>query len=212
MRYFFAIVIILCSCTSNDDRSNQKQVAIHKETAATQTYYSKEISSNVNIINTTGRKIIVLYNSVDGFLPKSDTNALHFSTECMGCEPVQLYKDHLVFAHQMEVFPDRTTFHKKELTSIDSSGYIKRVSGYGNEKSVSFSFSDGKGSIKHIRQSCNDAELKEVVLIYRDGEVKINNVLNASFFEYDLNKDGRPEQFIFASRNCSQELAIIQIL
>jgi hypothetical protein len=166
-----------------------------------QTFDRKEITVDENIVNTSAHKVFILYNSAKNFLPTTDTIGRHFFTECMDCEPVQTYQDHLLFASQMEIYPEKSAFHKEKLPVSNSMSSIKRVNSYGNEKIVNFSFSDGAVKIKHIKQSCNDAELKQVILYYKDGEVKISNVLNASFFQFDLNKDGKQEQYILANRN-----------
>ena len=113
MRYFIAFAIVLCSCTSNDDRSIQKQVVIRKDTAKAQTYYSKEIGSNASVVNTADRKIMVLYNSVDGFLLTSDSHAVHLSTECMDCELEKCFRSCCSCAGTNEVAGFHMTYRVK---------------------------------------------------------------------------------------------------
>jgi hypothetical protein len=211
MRYVLIFIISLYSCTSgNEVKPTKKEAAIKNEQIAVPTFKGEEISSDINIVNTTGRKVSVLYNSVEHFLKNTETAGVYFITECMGCEPIQPYQDHLLFGQQLEIFKDHVVFHKEKLPT--NSSIIKRIETHGDGKAVSFSFHGGKGRINYIKQSCNDADLYKVILQYGVGELKIKNVLNASFFEYDLDRDGKLEQYILANRNCSQELAIIRVL
>lgn len=204
-------IIFLHGCTSNQKvKSTQQKPAFKNGQLTSSTYNAKEIRSDTNIVNGTSREISVLYNSVDNFLKRTDTVGVYFVTECLGCQPMQPYQGHLLFGNQLEIFTDHVVFHKaKVLTDTPS---IKRVESYGVPKVVNFSFNEGRGRITYIKQSCNDADLYKVALHYGREEITIRNVLNASFFEYDLNRDGNPEQYILAHRNCSQELAIIRIL
>lgn len=175
-------------------------------------YSSKEIITDTNIVNKSGRRIVALYNSVDDFLEKTDTAGLHFPTECMICEAVIPYENNLLFANQLELSAAKAIYNKLEHPSMDSVKAIRRVGSYDNRNTVRFHFSVGTGQIRHLGQSCNDAYLKEVVLKYEQGDLKIRNVLNAEFFEYDMDRDGQLEQYILAMRNCSQELAVLQVL
>lgn len=175
-------------------------------------YRSIEIVTDTNIVNTSGRRIIALYNSVDHFLTSTDTSHFRFSTECMICEAVTPYEDHLLFANRLELSATKAIYRKLEHPSMDTIKAIRRVGSYDNFNTVRFHFSRGTGKIRHLGQSCNDASFKEVVLNYEQGDIKIRNVLNAEFFEYDMDKNGEPEQYILAMRNCSQELAFLQIL
>ena len=210
MRYVLIIIIFFFGCTSDRKvKPSKKDISVKSEQVTTSTYDIQEINADTNIINTAHREISILYNSVDHFLKKTDTAGVYFITECLGCQPVQPYKDHLLFGNQLEIFTDHVVFHKEKI--LTNTPYIKRVESYGDRKPVKFSFLEGGGRINYINQSCNDADLYNVSLQYNSDEVKIGNVLNASFFEYDLNKDGEPEQYILASRNCSQELAVIRI-
>jgi hypothetical protein len=211
MRYVLIIIIFLYGCASDRKvKPSKKNIAVKSEQVTTSTYNSQEINAETNIINTAHRDISVLYNSIDHFLKRTDTTGVYFITECLGCQPVQPYQDHLLFGNQLEIFTDHVVFHKEKILTDTPS--IKRVESYGDRKPVKFSFLGGRGRINYIKQSCNDADLYTVNLQYNNGEVKIGNVLNASFFEYDLNKDGKPEQYILANRNCSQELAVVRIL
>lgn len=207
----FLLTLLLSACNPEGEESN-KSTAVSKPSTKDFVIASKEIDTDIDIVNTTNRKITVLYNSIKNFLIKSDSVGRYFRTECMGCEPLHRYKGHLIFGKQLQIFPGGTSFSNTELPIQMTDTLISRVDGYGMKTTIKFQFSNGKGNIQHIKQSCNDAELKKVTLNYPNGKVVINNVLNASFFEYDLNKDGVKEQFILANRNCTQELAIIQIL
>ena len=94
----------------------------------------------------------------------------------------------------------------------DTAGFIKMRGSYGNNKPIVFSFRGGGGTFRHEKMSCSDADLKKAVLKYKEGTITIRHLLNPSFFEYDLDRDGEPEQFIISSRNCTQELTILRFL
>ena len=211
MKYLI-LFFLLAGCTLRQDAPNTETVNAKEIQTPERVYYSKEAGADTDIINESGHMVVVEYNSTNNFLLKTDTTGVHFSTECMVCEQIMPYKDHLVFANQMEMFPDKASFNQQELNFSDTAKAVKTIGSYGRSGIVRFPFSEGNGTIKHLKQSCNDADLKEVTLHYTTGDLKIKNVLNASFFEYDLDKDGKLEQFIMGTRNCSQELAIIRIL
>ena len=209
---YLVLFFLFAGCTLRQDAPNTESVKTKEVQTPDRVYYSKEAGADTNIINTSGHRVVVQYNSTDNFLLKTDTTGVHFLTECMICEPIMPYKGHLVFANQMEMFSDKASFNQQELIFPDTVKPVKTICSYGRSGIVKFPFSGGNGTIKHLRQSCNDADLKEVTLHYTIGDLKIKNILNAAFFEYDLDKDGKLEQFIMGTRNCSQELAIIRIL
>jgi hypothetical protein len=213
MKRLLILLILFWSCSPKQQEKQAGEVKkSNTNLTADSVYVSHEIISDTNIVNSSGHKIVALYNSINNFLSKTDTVGVHFSTECMMCEAVVPYRNHLIFANQLNLSPEKAVFNKAELSLLDSIESIKRVGSYGSFSTVNFTFSNGTGVIKHVGQSCNDAYFKEVTLKYKQGYIKIKNALNAEFFEYDLDNNGKLEQFILAMRNCSQELAVLQIL
>ncbi len=214
MKYIWLLITLLYGCQSSPPAKKQEVVVQKLAQPKEKVYASIEIVADSNITNTSNHKIFVQYNSVDRFLLKNDSVGIHFPTECMVCQSMKIYKGHLLFANQLEIFTEKTSLRDTRL-SIDSFRKLKSIDPYFGSLSKKrlFSFSGGKGSITYLKQSCNDADFKKVLLNYNDsGSIKIKNVLDAVFFEYDLDKDGKPEQFILAMRNCSQELAILRIV
>ncbi len=49
-----------------------------------------------------------------------------------------------------------------------------------------------------------------IISPFPKGEIIIDSLINASFFEYDLDADGLKEQYLFGYRNCSQEMVILR--
>jgi hypothetical protein len=65
--------------------------------------------------------------------------------------------------------------------------------------------------MKYVGVSCNDADFNKVRLTFSSGELVVDSLINAIFFEDDLDNDSQPEQYLMGMRNCSQELAILRI-
>jgi hypothetical protein len=210
-------LLLFASCHHKETAKTADPIQIDKTDSLPATAFTTRlVTSDSNLTNTSGRQLFVLYNSIVGFLPRTDsssgTPASRFATECMICEPLHVYNDHLVFAGQLEIFSDRTSRTFNDLPIPPNSPRPKRFGSNDREdKPNSFKFSEGTGRIEYIRRSCNDAALTTLTLTYKTGQFKLKNILNANFFEFDMNKDGRPEQYILATRNCSQELAILKI-
>ena len=59
--------------------------------------------------------------------------------------------------------------------------------------------------------SCNDSEYFNVKLFFKKGTITLKKLINATFFEYDLDKNGINEQYLIGSRNCTQELVLLRI-
>jgi hypothetical protein len=207
---FFLWIIVIESCSS---QQSDKPGNVIQPTSLKKEYPSfteTDIVPDTNIINTAGKKITLLYNSVANFPGRSDS-IIYFSTECMMCEPIETFNNHLIFARQLEIFDDKATYNPKELVLPPTSKFISRVGSWDRKKRNRFKFEGGKGEISYIEPSCNDADIYEITLSYPSGKIKINNLLNAQFFEYDLNKDGNKEQYFISTRNCSQEIALLKI-
>lgn len=207
------LLTLFIGCNTKQEKSKDSAIQLIKiDTLTNKEFYSKTVISDTNLTNMSGHRIIILYNSINNFFPQTDSIGFRFPTECLFCEPIQVYNEHLVFGGHLEIFNTKVTFNDKELAIPNNSLLTKRIGSNGKDaKPNNFKFSSGSGQIKYIEQSCNDADLNVVTLTYKTGLIKIRNLLNAEFFEFDSNKDGVSEQYILATRNCSQELAILKI-
>jgi hypothetical protein len=165
--------------------------------------------SDSNIINNSGKRITVLYNSIADF-PGPKDSMIYFMTECMQCEPVQTFNDHLVFASQLEIFFDKTIYRDKKLVLPAASKFIHQLGSY-ERRTKKFEFQSGRGELRFTEPFCMNADTYKLVLHYQSGDITIDNIFDARFFEYDLDKSGVTEQYILSSRNCSQELTVFKI-
>jgi hypothetical protein len=172
-------------------------------------FEERQVDADSNIINSSGKKITALYSSMDGLRGLKDS-MIYFMTECMQCEPVQTFNDHLVFAGQLEIFIDKTIYHDKKLVLPTSSGFIHQQASY-ERRTKKFQFQNGKGELRFTEPFCMNADTYKLVLHYQSGDITINNIFDARFFEYDLDKNGLTEQYVLSSQNCSQELTVFKI-
>ena len=166
---------------------------------------------NNNIRNNTDKQIDFLFNGVDNYLGGHQHSGINFRTECMPCKPVQKFMGGLLFAKRLLITSDKIKFYKSDFNIPDSLNQIKLFTEGAERKDSKFNFADGKGSIKYIGMSCMDADFNKVHLSYNTGDIIIDSLINASFFEYDLDSNGRKEQYLLGTRNCSQELVILRI-
>lgn len=163
-----------------------------------------------NIINKSDRKVDLLFNSVEGYLGGHSISNVGFRTECMGCQPIQEFKGGLLFGKRLLITSDNIKYYKNNFAIPDSINRINIFSDGRERKNPKFNFQDGKGSIKYTGISCNDADFNKVRLTFPKGEIIIDSLINASFFEYDLDADGQMEQYLFGYRNCNQEMVILR--
>ena len=204
---YILTLLIIASCGNN---SNLKNKLATKRDSITKVACILN-ALDTNIINNSDRKIDVLFNGVNGFLGGIQNDKVYFDTECIGCEPIQHFKGHLLFGKRLLLKNDEVEFYKQGFQLPDSSLRVKRLDYLGEKTSQKFNFHKGKGTMKYIEQSCDDADYVNVKLYYDKGNIEIKNILDPSFFEYDLNKDGTNEQYLLGSRNCSQELVILRV-
>lgn len=167
--------------------------------------------SNINIKNSSDRQIDILFNGVDGFLGGHKNMNVNFRTECMMCEPVQKFQGGLLFAKRLLLKSDQARFYPQDFNIPDSIDLVKCIGYYGERKKMNFRFEDGAGTMRYLIQSCNDADYDNVQLKYKSGSVTVDSIINATFFEFDLDTDGIKEQYLYGTRNCSQELVILRI-
>ena len=167
--------------------------------------------SHQNISNKSDRQIDLLFNGIDNYLGGQANHKVHFQTECLPCESIQEYMGGLLFAKRLLITSDQIKYYKNDFDIPDSLNRIKFNTDDRESTNPKFQFSDGQGGIKYIGVSCNDTDFNKVRLKYPTGEILIDSLINASFFEYDLNTDGQKEQYLLGSRSCSQEFVILRI-
>ena len=208
---FTFIIILIYSCEKNPDKDiviipNKLQHSI-KDTVI-------EFKLNIqdtSIINTSNKEIDVLLNSSKKYLSGTNIEILHFQTECLKCSSIEKFGENILFAKQLLISEDRINYYSKP---IKTSGKLEliRSKSLTEHKTEKFKFKEGNGLIKFEKVSCNDTDLAEIQLNYKVGNIIIKNFINATFFEYDLDKNGINEQYLLGTRNCSQEIIILRIL
>jgi len=216
MRTYIYILIVFLLVTCNNHKSKpidipNKKVAKQVDSILTFSYTLNIHDSN--IINTSDRRIDLLYNGVEGFLNGKEVRGVRFHYEWIVVAPIQKYKNGLLFIKRLFITPNKIIFYKKDLNIGDSVDWIKDINYYRIEKKIiKFRFEGGNGIIRYVSQSCNDADFTNVQLYYNKGIIEIKNIINVTFFEYDLDNDGQNEQYLLGRRSCSQELVILRII
>ncbi len=218
MKHFIYILLVLlvASCdnktTTKSDSSVTDKPKI--DSLATDSILTFSFVTNFrhqNISNKSDRQIDLLFNSIDKYLGGQSNHKVHFQTECLPCEPIQECLGGLLFAKRLLITKDQIKYFKNDFDIPDSLNRIKFNSDDRERTNPKFQFTDGKGTIKYIGISCNDADFNKVQLTYSTGEIVIDSLINASFFEYDLDTDGQKEQYLLGSRSCSQEFVLLRI-
>lgn len=216
MKYFLYIILALLvtSCdnkTVSDSSVADKPKRDTSQTDSILTFLFVTNFSHENISNKSDRQIDLLFNGIDNYLGGQSNHKVQFHSECLSCEPMQEFMGGILFAKRLLITSNQIRYFKNDFDIPDSLNRIKFNSGNSGKTIPKFQFSDGKGSIKYIGISCNDADFNEVRLTYPTGEIIVDSLINAAFFEYDLNADGQKEQYLLGSRRCSQEFAILRI-
>jgi hypothetical protein len=176
--------------------------------------FSAEIIRNINdtsISNSTDNTIDILFNGAANYLGGQRNPKMNFTTECMVCEPVQVYKQGFLFGKRLYITKDSVIIYQSDRDISDTSAMIKMKGYDGERKAKKYKFSGGSLTMKYQGQSCNDADFVSVKLSYDKGAINFNNLINASLFEYDLDKNGINEQYLLGTRNCSQELVLLRV-
>ena len=210
------MVLLVTSCDNKTTTKSEKSVTDKPKiyslaTDSILTFSFVTNFSHQNIFNKSDRQIDLLFNSIDKYLGGLSNHKVHFQTECLSCEPIQEYLGGLLFAKRLLITKDQIKYFKNDFDIPDSLNRIKFNSDDRKRTNLKFQFTDGKGTIKYIGISCNDADFNKVQLTYSTGEIVIDSLINASFFEYDLDTDGQKEQYLFGSRSCSQEFVLLRI-
>jgi hypothetical protein len=213
---FILLVLLVTSCdnrtkTVSDNSVIDKPKTDSSATDSILTFSFVTNFSHQNISNKSDKQIDLLFNGIDNYLGGQSHHKVHFHTECLPCEPIQEYLGGLLFAKRLLIMTDQIKYFKNDFDIPDSLNRIKFNSDHRERTNPKFQFTDGKGSIKYLGISCNDADFNKVLLTYSTGEIIIDSLINASFFEYDLNTDGQKEQYLLGSRSCSQEFVLLRI-
>ncbi len=198
-------ILTIISCTNKSSEKNSTKI----------NYLQFQPIYNIkdtNIINKTDKTIDILYNGINNYLGGKHNLKIHFSTECMICENIQTYKNGFIFGKKLYVTKDSIKYLHDKSIITDSTKNIKKITMYGIEnKTLEIFFSQGKLKFTNQGYSCNDSEYFTVKLFFKKGTITFKKLINATFFEYDLDKNGINEQYLIGSRNCTQELVLLRI-
>jgi hypothetical protein len=215
--YFYILLTLLfASCDNKTTTNSESSVSDQQKTDSLTidsilTFSFVTNFSHQNISNKSDRQIDLLFNNINNYLGGQTNYKVHFQTECLRCEPIQEFMGGLLFAKRLLITKDQIKYYKTDFDIPDSLNRIEFNSDHRERINPKFKFTDGRGSIKYVGVSCNDADYNKVRLSYSTGEVEIDSLINASFFEYDLDKDSQKEQYLIGTRSCSQEFIILRI-
>lgn len=165
--------------------------------------------SGPSIHNSTSRRVDLLMNSVQGYLGGHFCRNNRLPTDCMECEPFQPTRDGFVYARYFEFGPDSARYSAGGARIDSGSNPLPRFQ--VTKKLQKKSFPGKVVTFRYAGPSCDDADLVNVEVRYPGGTIRLDSVLNPSFFEYDLDADSELEQFVFGSRDCSQEMVLFRI-
>lgn len=171
-------------------------------------HYKLDVSGP-SIHNSTSRRVDLLMNSVQGYLGGHFCRNIRLPTECMECEPFQPTGGGFVYARYFEFGPDSARYSAGGARIDSGSKPFPRFQ--VTKKLQKKSFPRKVVTFRYAGPSCDDADLVNVEIRYPDGTIRLDSVLNPSFFEHDLDADSEPEQFVFGSRDCSQEMVLFRI-
>lgn len=208
----FSIFINSCS-NQTQNPVTISEANILQDTKQDSTFYV-EIIREINdssITNNTDKTIDILFNGINNYLGGHKNPKLNFATECMMCEPVQVYQQGFLFGKKLYVTKDTVIIYEKDRNISDTTGLIKMKNYYGERRPKKYKLSNSSLMMKFQGQSCTDADFVSVSLCYGKDTINFNKLINASLFEYDLNNDGIEEQYLLGSRNCSQELVLLRV-
>lgn len=208
------ISLLAYGCESKNKRNLENTMNNVRNTQKSDSFIVLKYDTSIthgNIYNTTNRKIDLIYNGVNNYLGGQKNLKIYFRTECMSCEPVQEYADGILFSKRLLITNQKLKYFKTDFLIPDSLRRLTVHSQRDVKPDLRFRLTEGIGTIQHEGMSCNDANYKKVSLSYPDGNIIIDSLINATVFDCDIDKDGKEEQYLIGSRNCSQELVIIRI-
>jgi hypothetical protein len=208
-------ILLLFFLPSCGNKGNKQEMISNKKDSITVSAdwildYKLDIS-DINIKNNSDRQVDILFNGVDNFLGGHKNRNVIFSTECMICEPIQKYQNGLLFAKRLLFKSNEAKYYPNGFDLPDSIDVVKCISYYGERKKTNFKFEGGIGTMSYLGISCDDANFDKVQLNYKAGTLVVDSIINAIFFEYDLDNDGAKEQYLYGTRNCTRELVFLRI-
>lgn len=218
MKYLIYILALVIFYSCNGKTSKEKKPLLTDQPKANQEFVDSVFTfqyqtgfTDKNIINKSDRKVDMLFNGIKNYFGGHESSIVRFRSECMGCLTVQEFNGGLLFGKRLLITTDNIKYYKTNFDIPDSINRIKLFSDKRERTNPKFNFQDGNGNITYTGISCNDADFNKVRLTFPSGVIIVDSLINAAFFEYDLNADGQKEQYLLGLRNCSQELAILRI-
>ena len=206
--------MLVLACNDNAKREDSGQAkklnSDSYNSDSSRTFSYKQKIKDSLIVNLTNKSVDILFNGVKGFLG-GQKNMVSFTTECVVCEPFQIYNNGILFAKRLYFDTEKAQYFSKNRCIMDTTNRIETLKLDGESKRKEYKFSSGNLTMNYQGQSCNDADYVKVNLQYDKGTITINKLINASFFEFDMDKNGSPEQYIYGTRNCSQEIVVLRI-
>lgn len=214
MKYFFYLFLYvsLVACHSKTSPESLTGQGIeYKETDTSIIFSILEGFKDSMITNYSNKKIDLMFNGIENYLDGKRYQNVNFRTECMLCADVQKINHELLFANRLLIKSNEIEYLKSDRNLPEDLGLVHLTYDKHTGDDLKLEFGEGFGSIINIGQSCMDADLYQVTLYYSSGKIIIDSLLNASFFEYDLDNNHQKEQYLLGSRNCSQELVLLRI-
>lgn len=213
LTFIFAAIIFMSCKDSSSNKNNPPNLdkAKQDKDSIILLNFKQDIKDSL-ISNTTNRRIDILFNGINNFLGGQRNPKLNFETECTVCNVFQSYDKGLIFGKRLFIDKSIAKIYSKGVKLSDTTDIVKGIGFYGDRKRKIFKFSRGNVTMQFQGTSCNDADYVKVSLAYERGRIEINKLINATFFEYDLDKDGEMEQYLFGVRNCSQEIIVLRIV
>ena len=209
---YILLALVFISCGNDQNKTVIKpEVKTGMQDSATDsilTFHYQKNFSHKHIQNNSGKQVALLFNNSNDYFGMNKNDSIFFPTECLQCEQVYEYKGGLLFANQLHLLPNELKYYQKAFKGTPGKYIAKEV---GERRKKTFKFSEGKGSIQLRGISCNDADFYKVQLNYPSGNIIIDSFINASFFEYDIDNNGQMEQYLVGTRNCDQEVIILQV-
>lgn len=194
-----------------------------------QKFIGTKLISDTTVINNTSLKIDYLFDQyIDPYKYGFDTLQYNFGTQIYSRPYLASNNDEIsVHFHQ-----GRTIIIKENGIEIcdscldlkneleiksyffykNSIQYVKSDSTYGY-KPVTETFSTDIGTVKVTSEApdCDDTGNNPITIISKGKTLKLNFTHNVFIFEYDYNKDGKNELYIFSYRACRSSMRIYKI-
>lgn len=221
---YFLIILVTASCNYNKNSVIINNEQVNQDSLNVDSILSFRYVIDIHdtcITNTTdNRRIDLLLSNVQGFLGGKFKVLFDFGEYMWAGDLIEL-EDGLLFCDRLLITKDGIKYFKNNKFNLKNR-YHKPIKLYGEmckdshkkyrQDSDRFIFGNGKGTINYVNQFCQDANNKKVILNYGNGKIEINKIPDASFFEYDLDKDGINEQYVIGGAVCGPELVILRIV